>query len=126
MRHRVAGKTLGRSASQRKALFRNMMTDFFRHERIRTTKAKAQAIRPEAERLITKAKRAAAKRAAEELDIHERRQAAAVLYDEKVVKKLFDEIGPRFADRPGGYTRVLKLGRRQGDDAEMVILELVS
>ena len=101
------------------------MTELFRHERIRTTKAKALAIRSEAERLVTVAKRGKAKRDEDQHDVHERRQVAAVLSDREVVRKLFDEIVDRFEDRQGGYTRVLKLGRRLGDDAEMVILELV-
>jgi large subunit ribosomal protein L17 len=101
------------------------MTELFSHGRIRTTKAKAAAIRGDAERLVTLAKRGQAKRAAEEHDVHERRQAASVLYDPQAVKKLFDEYAPRFAERPGGYTRMLKLGPRLGDGAEMVILEFV-
>jgi large subunit ribosomal protein L17 len=107
------------------ALFRNLMTELFRHERIRTTKAKAKAVRSHAEKMITMAKRANVKRNADGSDVWERRQAAAALNDPVVVKRLFDEIAPRFAERPGGYTRVLKLGPRQGDAAEMVILELV-
>ena len=101
------------------------MTELFRHERIKTTKAKALAVRSQAERLVTTAKKGVAKRDAEHSSVHEIRQVAAVLRDRQVVKKLFDEIAPRFADRPGGYTRVLKLGPRAGDGAEMVILELV-
>jgi len=101
------------------------MTELFRHERIKTTRAKALAIRPQAERLVTVAKRGVAKRDADEYNVHEIRRVAAVLRDRQVVRKLFDEIAPRFADRPGGYTRVLKLGPRAGDGAEMVILELV-
>jgi len=101
------------------------MTELFRHERIRTTKAKAQAIRSEAEHLVTVAKRGKTKRDAEQYDQHERRLVSAVLYDPKVVKKLFDEIAPRYMERPGGYTRIIKMGPRQGDGAEMVVLELV-
>ena len=101
------------------------MTELFRHERIRTTKAKALSIRAEAERLVTVAKRGKSRRDAAESEVHERRQVAAVLRDPVVVKKLFDEIAERFIERPGGYTRVLKLGPRLGDGAEMVILELV-
>jgi len=97
------------------------MTELFRHERIKTTKAKALGIRSQAERLITTAKRGKAKGDG----VHERRQVAAVLRDRAVVKKLFDEIAPRFAERPGGYTRIVRLGRRSGDGAEMVVLELV-
>ena len=125
MRHRVAGRHLGRSSAHRRALFRNLMTELFRHERIRTTKAKALAVRSEAEKLVTVAKRGKAKRDAEQFDVHERRLASAVLCDPEVVKKLFDEIAPRFETREGGYTRVLKLGPRQGDGSEMVLLELV-
>lgn len=125
MRHRVAGKHLGRTTAHRVALFRNLMTELFRHERIRTTHAKAEAIRSEAEHLVTIAKRGKAKANGEEHDVHERRQVAAVLRDPMVVRKLFDEIAPRFEERPGGYTRMVKVGRRQGDGAEMVVLELV-
>lgn len=125
MRHRVSGHHLGRSSAHRVALFRNLMTELFRHERIRTTRAKAQAIRSEAEHLVTVAKRGKTKRDAEEFDVHERRQVNSVLRDPAVVKKLFDEIAPRFMERPGGYTRIIKEGPRLGDGAEMVILELV-
>ena len=125
MRHRVAGKHLGRSTAHRVALCRNLMTELFRHERIRTTHAKAEAIRSEAEHLVTIAKRGKAKANSDQHDVHERRQVAAVLRDPMVVRKLFDEIAPRFEERPGGYTRMIKVGRRQGDGAEMVVLELV-
>ncbi len=125
MRHRVAGKRLGRTSAHRVALFRNLMTELFRHERIRTTHAKAQAIRGEAEHLVTIAKRGKVKRDGDHHDVHERRMVAAVLRDPMVVRKLFDEIAPRFEERPGGYTRMIKIGRRQGDGAEMVVLELV-
>jgi len=101
------------------------MTELFRHERIRTTQAKALAVRSEAEKLVTVAKRGHVKRQAQEIDVHERRLAAAVLTDSLVVRKLFDEIAPRFSERKGGYTRVLKLGPRFGDGSEMVLLELV-
>ena len=101
------------------------MTELFRHERIRTTEGKARAIRSEAEHLVTIAKRGASKREAEAPDVHERRLLAAVLTDLNVVRKLCDEIAPRFMQRPGGYTRMLKLGPRLGDAASMVILELV-
>jgi large subunit ribosomal protein L17 len=123
MRHRVSGYKLGRSRGQRTAMRRTMVTQFFRHERIKTTKAKAAAIRDEAERLITHAKVGVA--AGESRAISARRLAAARLNDPQVVKKLFDEIAPRYAARPGGYTRVIKLGPRHGDAAEMVYLELV-
>ena len=125
MRHRVAGRHLNRSSAHRTALCRNLMTELFRHERIRTTRAKALAIRSQAEHLVTIAKRGKAKRDVNQHDVHERRLVAAVLRDRSVVKKLFDEIAPRFMERPGGYTRIVKLGRRAGDGAEMVILELV-
>ena len=123
MRHKVAGRKLGRSTGQRRALRRNLLTELFRHERIRTTRAKATAVRGEAEKMITKAKRGNA--AGEAKTIHARRLASAMLNDSEVVKKLFDDIAPRYVERPGGYTRVLKLGPRLGDAAEMVILELV-
>ncbi len=123
MRHRVAGRKLGRSSGQRTALRRSLITEFFRHERIRTTRAKADAIRGAAERLITTAKRGNA--AGDLKAVHARRLAAARLNDPEVVKKLFDEIAPRYADRPGGYTRIVRLGPRPGDAAEMVLLELV-
>jgi len=125
MRHRVAGRHLGRSTAHRTALFRNLITELFRHERIETTKAKALGMRSQAERLITIAKRGKAKLDSDQHDVHERRQVATVLRDQVVVKKLFAEIAPRFMERPGGYTRVVKLGRRLGDGAEMVLLELV-
>jgi large subunit ribosomal protein L17 len=126
MRHRVAGKKLGRTSGQRKALRRNLVTELIRHEQIRTTRAKAQAVRGQAEKLITLAKRGLA--AAEEepsREVHARRRAAAQLNDPKMVQKLFDEIAPRYMDRPGGYTRMLRLGTRKGDAAELVVLELV-
>lgn len=126
MRHRVAGKKLNRTADQRRALRRNLVTELLRHERIRTTRAKAEAIQGQAEKLITLAKRGLA--AAEEepaRGVSARRQAAARLNDPAVVQKLFDEIAPRYASRPGGYTRLLKLGLRKGDAAELVVLELV-
>lgn len=125
MRHRVAGRHLSRSSSHRKALFRNLMTELFRHERITTTQAKALAVRSDAEKLVTIAKRGVAKRSAEQQDFHERRLVAAVLTDPTVTKKLLDEIAPRYTERAGGYTRILKLGPRLGDAAEMVVLELV-
>ena len=123
MRHRVSGYKLGRSGGHRTAMRRTLVTEFFRHERIRTTKAKAAAIRDEAERLITRAKAGVA--AGESRAVSARRLAAGRLNDPQVVKKLFDEIAPRYAARPGGYTRVVKLGPRHGDAAEMVYLELV-
>ena len=123
MRHRVSGYRLGRSGGHRTAMRRTLVTEFFRHERIKTTKAKAAAIRDEAERLITHAKAGVA--AGESRAVSARRLAAGRLNDPQVVKKLFDEIAPRYAARPGGYTRVVKLGARHGDAAEMVYLELV-
>ena len=125
MRHRVAGRHLGRSTAHRTALCKNLMRELFRHERIRTTKAKASAIRSEAEHLITLAKRSNVRAEEGEGGLHERRMVASILQNEDVVKKLFEDIAPRFADRPGGYTRILKLGPRKGDCAEMVIMELV-
>ena len=123
MRHRVSGYKLGRSRGHRTAMRRTLVTEFFRHERIKTTRTKAAAIRDEAERLITRAKAGVA--AGESRAVSARRLAAARLNDPTVVKKLFEEIAPRFAARPGGYTRVIKLGPRHGDAAEMVYLELV-
>jgi large subunit ribosomal protein L17 len=122
MRHRVAGKKLSRSTGHRQALFRNLTTELLRHGKIRTTEAKAEAIRPSAEKLITIAKKGLKD---ESYALHARRLVAARLNDPQVVKKVFEEIAPRYLERPGGYTRVLTLGRRQGDGAEMVLLELV-
>ena len=117
MRHQKDRGKLSRSASHRKALFMNLAREVIDHERIETTEAKAKAVKPEVERLITLAKRG---------DLHARRQALAALGQDKfVVYKLFDEIAPRYADRPGGYTRILKLGPRKSDATEMVYLELV-
>jgi large subunit ribosomal protein L17 len=123
MRHRVAGYRLSRDKDVRAALRRNLVKQLFEYERIRTTNAKAHAVRGQAERLITLAKRGNA--AGEAKMVHARRLAAARLSDPKAVRKLFDDIAPRFEDRPGGYTRIVKLGPRKGDAAEMVILELV-
>ncbi|MCK4741963.1 MAG: 50S ribosomal protein L17 [Anaerolineales bacterium] len=123
MRHQVAGKRLSRSKGARIALRKNLMKDLFRHERIKTTKAKAAAVRGGAEKLITLAKKG--NEAGEAKAVHARRLAAARLNDSEIVKKLFDDIAPRYVDRSGGYTRVIKLGPRLGDAAEMVILELV-
>lgn len=116
MRHRKKGRKLSRTASHRKATLRNMAANLFRHGRIRTTTAKAKELRPFAERLITLAKRG---------DLHARRLAIRKLGDRQVVGSLFEEVGPRFEDRPGGYTRILKLGTRKGDAAEMALIELV-
>lgn len=122
MRHRVYGHHLGRTSDQRKALFRNLVRELYLHERIVTTEAKARAIRGDAERLITKAKRGVA---AEGNRVHAQRQVVAYLNDKTVAKKVFDVYAPRYAARNGGYTRMIKLGKRQGDAADMVILELV-
>lgn len=116
MRHRHGFNRLGRKPSHRKAMTRNMVTSLFRHERITTTKPKAQAIRRVAEKMITRAKSDT---------VHNRRLIARDIQDKGVVAKLFTELGPRFKERPGGYTRILKLGPRMSDAAEMVILELV-
>ena len=116
MKHRRGFNPLGRMASHRKALHRNMVTSLFRYERIRTTKTKALAIRQSAEKLITRAK----------VDsIHNRRIVSGRVYDEGIVVKLFTDIAPRMKERPGGYTRIIKLGERPGDASEIVILELV-
>lgn len=123
MRHRVAGYRLSRGKDERSALRRILVKQLFTHERIRTTRAKAQAVRNQAERLITLAKRG--NQAGEAQSVHARRLAAARLGDAEVVRKLFDDIAPRYTERTGGYTRILKLGPRQGDAAEMVLLELV-
>lgn len=164
MRHRKAGRRLKRSSGHRRALYRNLMTDFFRHERIQTTEAKARAVRPLAERLLTKARKARperlvelaqqrdvttlsawfnAKRAeqlielaeqgeeealdnmARAMALHARRQVLATLTDKEIAHKLVEEIAPRFENRPGGYTRMFKLGMRKGDAAKMALLELV-
>jgi large subunit ribosomal protein L17 len=123
MRHQVSGYKLGRSKGARQALRRTLIKQFFTHERIQTTKAKAAAIRGEAERLITIARNSAEKDDASK--VNARRLVSARLGGNEVTKRLFDEIAPRYATKPGGYTRVLKLGPRKGDGADMVILELV-
>lgn len=164
MRHRKAGRHLKRSSGHRRALYRNLMTELFRHERIKTTEAKARAVRPLAERLLTKARKARADRLIElakqrdevrlsawfnakraeqliqlaeqgeeealeqmarEMALHARRQVLATLTDKEIAHKLVEEIAPRFEDRPGGYTRMFKLGMRRGDAAKMALLELV-
>lgn len=127
MRHRVAGKKLSRSMGHRKALRRNLMKELFRHGKIRTTRAKAEAIRGEAERLITIAKRGLqAEKENPAKGVHARRLVAARLAaDRRMIQKIFDEVAPRYINRPGGYTRMIKLGPRKGDAAQMVLLELV-
>ena len=117
MRHRKKGRELSRTATHRKALLRNLVTSLFRHERVETTTAKAKELRPYAERLITLARRG---------DVHSRRLAGRKIQDREVLGKLFKDIAPRFGERPGGYTRILKLGHRKGDAAEMSLIELVS
>lgn len=124
MRHRVKGKRLGRSTGHRTALRRNLITELYRHERIRTTQAKAQAIRGKAEKLITVAKKGNSSEDPSNL-VAARRRVAGSINDPEIVRKLFDDIAPRYAERPGGYTRMLKLGPRFSDGAEMVLLELV-
>ena len=173
MRHRIAGRKLGRTSGQRKALYRNLITDLFRHERLETTHVKARAIRAQAEKLITLSRRgqvdrilelvqandeaglarliqarrakrlialahsdsgrpdapddsSALEAAVRGMAVHARRQAAAKLNGREIVQKLFDELGPRYLDRPGGYTRILKLGQRKGDAAPMALIELVT
>jgi len=117
MRHNMSGRKLNRTTAHRKMLERNLVTALFEHERIQTTVVKAKVARSLAERLITFAKRG---------DLHARRQAARKVNDPQVLRKLFDEIAPRYAERPGGYTRILRLhGPRLGDGAELAILELV-
>ena len=123
MRHRVAGRKLGREKDERAALRRNLIRQLFQYERIRATRAKAEAVRGQAERLITLAKRG--NDGDEAQTVHARRLAAARLGDAQAVKKLFEDIAPRFENRQGGYTRMVKLGPRQGDAAEMVLLELI-
>ena len=164
MRHRKAGRRLGRDTGHRSALYRNLMTELFRHERIKTTEAKARAVRPLAERLVTKARKGRPERVVElarqrdvktlsawfnprraeqlialadqeeedalaqmaaEVALHARRQVLAQLTDKDIANKLVDEIAPRFEERPGGYTRMFKLGMREGDAAKMALLELV-
>ncbi len=123
MRHNVSGYKLGRTTGARVALRRNLMRQLFTHDRIHTTKAKAAAIRGEAEQIITIARNSANGSDAEK--VAARRQVVAKLGDNHIIKRLFDEIAPRFANRTGGYTRIVKLGPRLGDSADMVILELI-
>lgn len=116
MRHRVAKHKLNRNTAQRKALMRGLATELFRHGKIQTTEAKARSLKPYAEKLITLAKRG---------DLHARRQAATRLHDPQVLQRLFDSLAENYADRPGGYTRIYKLGPRRGDGAAMALIELV-
>ena len=116
MRHKKSGRKLGRTTSHREAMFRNMVTSLFEHERIVTTREKAKELRPIAEKMITLAKRG---------DLHARRQALSYIRSEDVVHKLFTDIQEQFSDRQGGYTRIIQTGVRQGDAASMAIIELV-
>ncbi|HET7443081.1 MAG TPA: 50S ribosomal protein L17 [Solirubrobacterales bacterium] len=117
MRHRKKRNKLSRDSAHREALLTNLSKQLIEHERIQTSQAKAKAVKPEVEKLITLAKRG---------DLHARRQALSSLHNDKfVVHKLFDEVAPRYAERPGGYTRIVKLGPRRSDSTEMVYLELV-
>lgn len=116
MRHQVKKGMLGRNTAHRRALLRNLVTSFLERERVRTTLAKARETRPIAEKMITLGKRGT---------LHARRQALAYMTKESAVKKLFDDIAPRFKERPGGYTRIVKLDRRAGDGAAMAMIELV-
>ncbi|MBA7669027.1 50S ribosomal protein L17 [subsurface metagenome] len=116
MRHKVAGRKLGRTSSHRRAMYRNLVTDLLGYEKITTTEAKAKEVRGLAERMITLAK---------EGELHSRRQILSFILDKKLADKVFTELAPRYAERPGGYTRIVKLGPRLGDGAAMVRLELV-
>ena len=116
MRHASKGRKLGRDASHRRALYANLACSLIEHGRIKTTEAKAKAVKPFAEQMITLGRRG---------DLHARRQALSELRSQEVVHKLFADVGPRMADRPGGYSRIVKIGHRPGDAAEMVYLELV-
>jgi large subunit ribosomal protein L17 len=141
MRHRVPGNKLGRPADQRKAVLRSLATELLRYDEITTTLAKAKAVQPEVEKLITKGKKGflqdhhglyekakggdveAAKQVARA--VHLRRQVSAYVYDREVVARVFDEVAPRYTDRKGGYTRILKAGPRRGDNTPMAIIQLV-
>jgi len=116
MRHRLATKKLSRNSAQRKALLRSLVTSFLEKERINTTLAKAKAVKPVAEKMITLAKKNS---------LHARRKVLRFVYKKDVVKKLFEDIGPRFTERPGGYTRIIKTGLRVGDGSQQAIIELV-
>ncbi len=116
MAHRIDGRKLGRPTDHRLALFRNLVTDLLKYEKIITTEAKAKEVKGMADKIITLGKRG---------DLHARRQAMRFVYDKKVVEKVFDELAPRYADRPGGYSRLIKIGPRLGDGAAMAQLQLV-
>jgi len=116
MRHNKSGRKLGRNSSHRLAMMRNLVTSLLEHEKITTTDCRAKELRKVAEKMITLGKRG---------DIHARRQALQVVRDRKVVAKLFDRLAPRYQDRPGGYTRIIKLANRLGDNASQSIIELV-
>ncbi len=118
MRHRNQGRKLNRTASHREAMFANMAAALIKHEQIKTTLPKAKELRPIVEKLVTLSRRGPS-------DLHARRQALAQVRDDNQVRKLFDVLGPRYAERPGGYTRVLKAGFRFGDNAEMAFIEFV-
>ena len=116
LRHKISGRQFGRASGPRRAMFRIMVTDLLRHGQIKTTVAKAKAIRPLTEKMVTLGKGGT---------LHDRRQAAAFITDKSVVKAVFDEIAPRFEERNGGYTRITRLGVRSGDAAEMALIELI-
>ncbi len=116
MRHNKTGRRLGRNSSHRAAMMRNMVTSLLRHEKITTTTTRAKELRKIAEKMITLGKRG---------DLHARRQALQVIRDRKVVGKLFEMVAPRYKDRPGGYTRIMRLGNRLGDNAPLCLIELV-
>ncbi len=116
MRHKIAGRKLGRDTGHRRAMYRNLVTDLLDYEKITTTEAKAKEVRGLAEKMVTLGKKGG---------LHSRRQALSFIIDKKVTEKVFTELAPRYAERPGGYTRITKLGPRLGDGAAMVQLELV-
>jgi large subunit ribosomal protein L17 len=116
MRHQKTGRKLGRNASHRKAMFRNMVTSLFKHEHLETTDAKAKEVKPIAEKMISLAKRG---------DLHARRQALAYIKDKSVIHRLFDELKDRYTDRQGGYIRIIKKGNRRGDGAPISIIQLL-
>ncbi|MDH5643765.1 MAG: 50S ribosomal protein L17 [Gemmatimonadota bacterium] len=117
MRHRVRGRKLGRTSEHRKALLNNLATALFTHDKVETTEAKAKELRPVAEKLITAARKG---------DVHARRMVGRRIRNREAADRLFQEVAPKFQDRPGGYTRILKLGHRSGDGAELARIELVS